>query len=111
MSLIKMFPQGCLHSATNKKNVIADVIKRCVMIHDNNYAVGKKTTHDLINVRGARGKSIPDFITDKSGRTRELSQIPIRKQLLDLQADNLCTCAQPVWCCDFLSEGTKEGAR
>lgn len=58
-----MFPQGRrIHGLI--KNVIADVIKRCVMIHDNNYAAGKTTPSDLVNVRGM-AKSIPGFITDK----------------------------------------------
>lgn len=70
LSLIKMFPQGCrIHRLI--KNVIADVIKRCVMIHDNNYAAGKTTPCDLINVRGM-AKSVPGFITDKSWQTRRL---------------------------------------
>lgn len=34
------------------------------MIHDNNYAAGKTTPSDLVNVRGM-AKSIPGFITDK----------------------------------------------
>ncbi len=52
-----MFPQGCcIHGLI--KNVIADVIKRCVMIHDNNYAAGKTTTRDLINEQDA-GKVNP----------------------------------------------------
>lgn len=41
LSLIKMFPQGWSIQGTNKKNVITDVIKRCVMIHDNNCARGR----------------------------------------------------------------------
>lgn len=65
-----MFPQGRrIHGLI--KNVIADVIKRCVMIHDNNYAVGKTTPCDLVNVRGM-AKSIPGFITDKRRRARQL---------------------------------------
>lgn len=70
LSLIKMFPQGCRIHGTNKKNLIADVIKRCVMIHGNNYA-GGKTTHDLINVQDT-GKLIRDFIMDKSGQTQQV---------------------------------------
>lgn len=34
------------------------------MIHDNNYAAGKTTPPDLVNVRGM-AKLIPGFITDK----------------------------------------------
>lgn len=65
-----MFPQGRrIHGLI--KNVIADVIKRCVMIHDNNYAVGKTTPCDLVNVRGM-AKSIPGFITGKRQQTRRL---------------------------------------
>lgn len=65
-----MFPQGRrIHGLI--KNVIADVIKRCVMIHDNNYAAGKTTPCDLVNVRGM-AKSIPGFITDKRRQTRRL---------------------------------------
>lgn len=66
-----MFPQGCcIHGLI--KNVIADVIKSCVMIHDNNYAAGKTTAHDLINVHDM-GKSISGFIMGKSQQTREFS--------------------------------------
>lgn len=42
------------------------------MIHDNNCAGGEITADDLLNGRDT-GKSIPDFITDKSGRTQQLS--------------------------------------
>lgn len=42
------------------------------MIYDNNCAGGKIATRDLINVRDA-GKSVPDFITDKSGQTQSPS--------------------------------------
>lgn len=89
LSLIKMFPQGCcIHGLI--KNVIADVIKRCVMIHDNNYAVGKTTAHDLINVHDT-GKSIPDFITDKLGQTQELCTDTHQNMAADDTADNLYT--------------------
>lgn len=65
LSLIKMFPLGCrIHGLI--KNVITDSIKRSMMIHDNNYAVGKTTACDLINVQDT-GNFIPEFITDKSG--------------------------------------------
>lgn len=64
LSLIKMFPQGCsIHGLI--KNVIADVIKRCVMIHDNNYAAGKTSAHDLRTVHDM-GKSLPGFIMDET---------------------------------------------
>lgn len=64
LSLIKMFPHGCsMHGLI--KNVIADVIKRCVMIHDNNYAAGKTSAHDLRTVHN-RGKSSRGFITDET---------------------------------------------
>lgn len=64
LSLIKMYPQGCsIHGLI--KTVIADVIKRCVMIHDNNYAAGKTSAHDLRTVHDI-GKSLPGFITDKT---------------------------------------------
>lgn len=67
LSLIKMFPWGCrIHGLI--KNVIADVIKRCGMIHDNNYAAGKTTACDLINVHDM-GKSFPGFITVRSWQT------------------------------------------
>lgn len=70
LSLIKMFPQGCsIHGLI--KNVIADVIKRCVMIHDNNYAAGKTSAHDLTNVHDM-GKSLPGIITDKTRQPREI---------------------------------------
>lgn len=89
LSLIKMFPQGCrIHGLI--KNVIADVIKRCVMIHDNNYAAGKTTAHDLINVHDT-GKSIPGFITDKSWQTQELSTDTDQNMATDDTADNLYT--------------------
>lgn len=69
LSLIKMFPQGCsMHGLI--KNVIADVIKRCVMIHDNNYAAGKTSAHDLRAVHN-RGKSSLGFITDETWQTRQ----------------------------------------
>lgn len=41
------------------------------MIHDNNCAGGKIAAHDLINVQDT-GKSIDDFISDKSGQTQQL---------------------------------------
>lgn len=62
-----MFPQGRrIHGLI--KNVIADVIKRCVMIHDNNYAVGKTTPCDLVNVRGM-AKSIPVALQTNGGKS------------------------------------------
>lgn len=94
LSLIKMFPQGCcIHGLI--KNVIADVIKRCMMIHDNNYAVGKTAARDLINVQDT-GKSIPDFITDKSGQTQQLSTDTDQSMAADDTADNLYTHVQPM---------------
>lgn len=42
------------------------------MIHDNNYAAGKTTAHDLINVHDME-KSISGFIMGKSRQTQELS--------------------------------------
>lgn len=91
-----MFPQGYrIHGLI--KNVIADVIKRCVMIHDNNYAVGKTTAHDLINAH-EMGKSIPGFITDKSWQTQECSLDIDQNMGTDDIADNLYTCAYPMWC-------------
>lgn len=87
LSLIKMFPQGCcIHGLI--KNVIADVIKRCVMIHDNNYAVGKTNAHDRINVHDTR-KSVPDFITDKSGQMQELFTDADQNLVADDTPDNL----------------------
>lgn len=66
--LIKMFPQGCsIHRLI--KNVIADVIKRCVMIHDNNYAAGKTSAHDLRTVHDM-GKSLSGLITDETWQTQ-----------------------------------------
>lgn len=74
--LIKMFPHGCsIHGLI--KNVIANVIKRCVMIHDNNYAARKTSAHDLRNVHDMR-KSLPGFITDKTCKPQSYSQLHIR---------------------------------
>lgn len=42
------------------------------MIHDNNYAAGKTTAHDLINVHDM-GKSISGLIMGESQQTQELS--------------------------------------
>lgn len=64
-----MFPQGCLNHGL-LKNVIADVIKSCMIIHDNNYASGKTTAYDLMNVHDM-GKSIPGFIMNKRWQTVE----------------------------------------
>lgn len=74
--LIKMFPQGCsIHGLI--KNVIANVIKRCVMIHDNNYAARKTSAHDLRNVHDMR-KSLSGFITDETCKPQSYSQLHIR---------------------------------
>lgn len=81
-----MFPQGRrIHGLI--KNVIADVIKRCVMIHDNNYAVGKTTPCDLVNVC-SMAKSIPGFITDNRRQARRLPADPDGNAVAAAAADN-----------------------
>lgn len=92
LPLIKMFPQGCSIRGTNKKNVIAHVIKRCMMIHDNNCAGGwwwgvLVTVHDLINSQDT-GKSIPDFIMDKSGQLSPDAHWTLMTQLICLFWDS-----------------------
>lgn len=69
------------------KNVIADVIKRCVMIHDNNYAAGKTTPCDLVNVR-AMAKSIAGFITDNARQSRRFPAETDRNAAGSGAADN-----------------------
>lgn len=56
---LKCFPKAAAFVALIKKKLIADVIKRCIVIHDNNCTGGKITAYDLINVRGT-GKSTSD---------------------------------------------------
>lgn len=63
-----------------------------MMIHDNNYAVGKTTAHDLINVHDM-GKSIPDFITDKEGQNQEYSTDTDQTMAVDDTVDKLYTYA------------------
>lgn len=58
------------------------------MIHDNNYAVGKTNAHDRINVHDTR-KSVPDFITDKSGQMQELFTDADQNLVADDTPDNL----------------------
>lgn len=84
LSLIKMFPQGCrIHGL--KKNVIADVIKRCVMIHDNNYAAGKTTAHDLLNVQEIRESQSLISLQTNQGKPESCVWIEIWVQLLMIQ--------------------------
>lgn len=59
------------------------------MIHDNNCAGGLDNARDLINMQDT-GKSIPDFITDKSGQTQALLADTDQSMAADDTADNMC---------------------
>lgn len=61
---------------------------------------GKITAYDLINVQDT-GKPIPDFITDKSGQTQQLSTNTDQSTAADDTADPLYKKVQPMWGFDF----------